>query len=478
MSSPGGCRRWQITTTLSVLSGLLLAVTASTALTPVAADAARAPDAWLNISPAQVVQGAPVAVRGRVGPRVSQRIRLERRRDGAWHGVLRTRTNDHGRFSFTAQLADRRSTRRYRVRSLTSRPHVTPTARLVVGDQPPATLGGVLQISNSTRDTRSPVIAADEGSIAFVRRLPSGYQYDATIDLWDPTTRRVEHLPTGARADEPSISDDGRHVAYQGTAGLRVLDRESGDQEVVAESQVSAHTPRISGDGRWVAYDGFGVRDQGHHIFLNERGMPDSADVQVSTGGASASPPPSISGDGSLVAFAYTPEGDLGRGVSVWEDGLVRHAPVRGGGQAQVARDGRHVLFAVANSSGYGLLSWDLLTDEVVEVTDTAGDAGSISASGRYVAFTSDASDLVPGERPDRNDAPDLFRWDRRTGEIERLTYVWPRDDATDGVDDSFVSDPSISADGMQVAFTGGQGLTLRNTWQRTQIFLWSDAGR
>ncbi len=45
--------------------------------------------------------------------------------------------------------------------------------------------------------------------------------------------------------------------------------------------------------------------------------------------------------------------------------------------------------------------------------------APSISADGRYVAFVSDASDLVPG---DTNGATDVFVRDLQTGAIARLS--------------------------------------------------------
>ena len=74
-------------------------------------------------------------------------------------------------------------------------------------------------------------------------------------------------------------------------------------------------------------------------------------------------------------------------------------------------------------------------------------DAGSIepsaSANGRYVAFTSIASNLVPG---DTANTQDVFVLDRRTG---RMTMV-PRPGGSNGK----ASEPSISADGKVVAFT------------------------
>jgi archaellum component FlaF (FlaF/FlaG flagellin family) len=69
----------------------------------------------------------------------------------------------------------------------------------------------------------------------------------------------------------------------------------------------------------------------------------------------------------------------------------------------------------------------------------------SISADGRYVAFGSDASNLVPG---DTNSKKDVFVRDTLAGTTERVSIAG---DGTQG--NSVSSRPSISADGRYVAF-------------------------
>jgi Tol biopolymer transport system component len=69
----------------------------------------------------------------------------------------------------------------------------------------------------------------------------------------------------------------------------------------------------------------------------------------------------------------------------------------------------------------------------------------AISADGRYVAFTSEASNLVKG---DRNGQPDIFVRDRLTGTNELISR---RPDARPGNDASWF--PAISGDGSLVAF-------------------------
>src|SRR5262249_43541255 len=69
----------------------------------------------------------------------------------------------------------------------------------------------------------------------------------------------------------------------------------------------------------------------------------------------------------------------------------------------------------------------------------------SISADGRYVAFDSQASNLVKG---DTNGAIDVFVCDRLTGTTARVSVA---SNGAQGNGDS--THPSISADGSRVAF-------------------------
>ena len=69
----------------------------------------------------------------------------------------------------------------------------------------------------------------------------------------------------------------------------------------------------------------------------------------------------------------------------------------------------------------------------------------SVSADGRYVAFSSFATNLVAG---DSNAKEDVFVWDRRTGKI---TLVSTTADGTQANDQSYF--PKMSANGRYVAF-------------------------
>jgi Ca2+-binding RTX toxin-like protein len=95
----------------------------------------------------------------------------------------------------------------------------------------------------------------------------------------------------------------------------------------------------------------------------------------------------------------------------------------------------------------------------------------SISADGRFVAFTSAASNLVPG---DTNNKQDIFVRDLSTNTITRVSV----DSAGDrGQHDDALFGPLISADGRFVAFaSGASNLVPGDTNNTTDIFV-SDIG-
>jgi hypothetical protein len=77
------------------------------------------------------------------------------------------------------------------------------------------------------------------------------------------------------------------------------------------------------------------------------------------------------------------------------------------------------------------------------------GRPGGVSGDGRYVVFTSEASDLVPGVT-DGNAGPDVFLYDRVTDTVTLVSHA--AGSATTAGDDES-EEPVISADGAWVAF-------------------------
>src|SRR5215210_3627961 len=157
---------------------------------------------------------------------------------------------------------------------------------------------------------------------------------------------------------------------------------------------------------------------------------------------------------------------------------------------AVISADGRYVAFVslarnlIAGQVGPQLLSDVFLFDRVTGTTTlvsrsaasarTAGDQASdhpvLSADGRYVAFTSFATNFVP-RQTGNNGSPNVFLWDRRSG---RTTLVSHAAGSAARVAGSGSSPISISADGGWIAFTSfGSNLVAGQTGESlTNVFL------
>ncbi len=268
-----------------------------------------------------------------------------------------------------------------------------------------------------------------------------------------PSTERVSVSSSGEQGNQeswsPSISADGRFVAFMsfatdlvagdtnGADDTFVRDRKRGTTELVSVSTAGEHGngdafpaygPSISADGRFVAFQSrasnlvAGDTNGTYDIFVRDRSAGTTERVSVSSGGVEGdhwSGGPSITPDGRLVAFESL------------ATSLVA-------GDANLTRD----IFVRDRSSG---------TTELVSVSTAGeqanGDSGdpAISADGRFVAFTSGASNLVAG---DTNGTWDIFVGDRKRGTTRRVSVS----SAGRQVNGRSWS-PAISADGRFVAF-------------------------
>ncbi len=260
----------------------------------------------------------------------------------------------------------------------------------------------------------------------------------------------------------------------------------------------------ISADGRYVAFSSTsanllgpgGDTNGAEDVFVRDRVAGTTTRVSVGPGGLEANGTPfvgsgfvAISADGQHVAFASDatnllgPGGDtngfidvfvhdLGTGVT--ERVSVGPGGLEGDGHSVIpalSADGRFVVFAsdATNLLGPGgdtngnrdVFVRDRLlgTTERVDVgpggaepPSGSGEWPAISADGRYVAFTSTASNLLdPGL--DTNGVSDVFVRDRQTGANERVS-IGPGGIESNGA--SGFSRVTMSADGRFVAFESG----------------------
>jgi len=251
-----------------------------------------------------------------------------------------------------------------------------------------------------------------------------------------------------AESTAPSISADGRYVAFQSNANnlvsgdgnartdIFVRDRQSGTTERVSvdsagvEGNSDSTKPSLSADGRYVAFVSYasnlvsGDTNGWGDIFVRDRQAGTTTRVSVDSAGAQVnggSDTPSISGDGRYVGF----------------QSLATNL---------VAGDGNGVADVFVHDRQTGA------TERVsVDSSGTEGNAKSVntalalSADGRYVAFTSDATNLVSS---DSNAASDVFVRDRQAATTKRVSV-----DSSGVQGNNTSNDASISADGKRVAF-------------------------
>ncbi|MFI6007036.1 hypothetical protein ACIA98_43110 [Streptomyces sp. NPDC051366] len=253
--------------------------------------------------------------------------------------------------------------------------------------------------------------------------------------------------PIGNSASGPSISADGRYVAFASLArDLVAGDTNRADDVFVRDRQTGVITrvsvdsagnqannvsrnPSISADGRYVAFESFatnlvaGDTNRYRDIFVHDLQTGETTGVSVGSHGEqsdSESSHPSISADGRFVAFD-SPASNLVFGdTNDIHDVFVRDRQTGETTRVSVDSNGRQ--------------------------GDGISQLPSISADGRYVAFSSGAKTL--SLFPDNNHADDVFVHDRLTGYTDRIS-VGP--DGNEG--NSASRTATISADGRFVAF-------------------------
>ncbi|MBI1849980.1 MAG: PD40 domain-containing protein [Planctomycetes bacterium] len=331
-------------------------------------------------------------------------------------------------------------------------------------------------------------------------------------DLETGITERVSVTSAGGECDgnstNPVVSGDGRFVAFLSQARnlgpsnpnpnrlLFVHDRDTGATEWVSATASGGATndissPSISGDGRFIAFAGCGILADNNdcnsqNVFVRDRVAETTiAASRLPSNAYGSGVQPSISDNGRYVAFVSggaidpTPSTITSHVyVRDLQTGVARRASLDSAGNGAdsgstfpvISGNGRFVAFvSLARNLVPGDTNQvaDLFVRDLVAGTtrrvnvDSAGgesgsaDAPSISADGRFVAFTSSAFDLVPG---DTNGTIDVFTHDLQTGETRRVSLNW-----LGGQTNGSGVIGSISADGSVVGFSSGFSTTVPN---------------
>jgi hypothetical protein len=349
------------------------------------------------------------------------------------------------------------------------------------------------------QSSASNLVADDTNGVddCFVRDVVSG------------SIERVSVNSSGGQSNGycggPAISADGRLVAFESTAtnlangdtngtfDIFVHDRADGQTRRVSvssngeEANGQSRDPGLSADGKFVVFESTASNlvandtNDSWDIFAHEMATGRTTRVSVRSNGAQAdrsSRDPSTSGNGRYVVFKSHATNLVARDTNRTPDIFVhdrstgvtkRVSRQSNGAQANgestnpaVSKNGRYVAFdSVATNMVKGdtnglsdVFVHDRTTSKTIRVSvrSNGGQANggsadpTISATGRYVAFESAASNLV---RNDTNGANDAFVYDRKNKTIRRVNLSATgkqafRRDSTD---------PFISADGRFVVF-------------------------
>ena len=245
----------------------------------------------------------------------------------------------------------------------------------------------------------------------------------------------------------------------------------------------SSSTATISADGKYVAFAGgwtaFGsTNNNGTDVFVKNMvsgAVSDEHRNAAGINGGSGSGTPVISADGQFLVFQSssglvpgTPPSSTLYVSSVGGNGIEAVSTTSGGlayadrgaSNPDISGDGRYVVFSSAatnlavggNSDYQDVFLKDRVTGGVTRIsTSTSGGDGNgdsqyakVSADGRFVVFQSFASNLTTG---DTNGYPDIFVWDRSDSSVTNITKAM-----------SVVSNPNNGNYNPDVAFDNGWG--------------------
>ncbi len=341
-----------------------------------------------------------------------------------------------------------------------------------------ANVGGLGAIFNGKRDgfdiasdrSQSSVLSADGRFVGFVSQASNLVPGDTNglpdVFLYDRENEQIERI---------SVRPDGR------------------------EATLINNTFDMNADGRFVVFESLaenllpGDSNSTFDIFIRDREagtlerLSNSSDGFASNG---TSEKPSISADGRFVSFVSLSNnlvaGDTNGTFDIFvidrDTGSIKRASVNNDGQEandvslvnSLSADGRFIAFSSLASNlvpddtnnSYDVFVFDIQQETIERVsvasdgseaiggpTIVGSDSPVISADGRFVAFASDAPNLVPG---DLNESTDVFVVDRQNDTIERISVSSDGLEANGNSANSlrgFNQQLAISDDGRLVAF-------------------------
>jgi Tol biopolymer transport system component len=251
----------------------------------------------------------------------------------------------------------------------------------------------------------SPSMSADGRYVAFLSDANNLVQGDTNnvrdIFVHDRETHKTEVIAAPISRSAPVLSANGRYIVFLAfDEYVFVYDRQTGKNENVAAQYRYATDLAISTDGRFISFVKR-LEDGSHHlsnageVLIHDRVNNKTIRVDVTangTPGNGLSTQPNFSADGRYIAFSSGSSNLIAGDSNGFWDIFVYDSLTRKTERVSIASNGNP-----ANGSSY---------------------RPSLSANGRYVAFTSYADNLVAG---DNNTVEDIFIHDRVTHKTERV---------------------------------------------------------
>ncbi|HRQ73481.1 MAG TPA: GC-type dockerin domain-anchored protein [Phycisphaerales bacterium] len=375
-----------------------------------------------------------------------------------------------------------------------------------------STLPTIARVSNApdgspgTFGSNDPSVTPDGAYLVFAsgaNNLVPGDTNNATdIFVRDMATGAVDRVSVSSAggqtndvSGEASISDDGRFVAFYSVATNLVPDDTNGYWDIFVHDRATGETtrvnlgpdgaqgnghsryPSISGDGRFIAYRSSATNlvpggSTAGHVFVFDRIAGETSIVSRSSDGEPGDAPsdtPSVSYDGRYIAFHshatnLVPDDTNGRRDVFVRDTVLgttvrASLPVggenddRAGEYPRITGSGRFVAYESVRSTNRQARLYDALlgTSTIESLTVTGAPAGNgcqtpqASEDGRYVVYTSASDNIVYG---DTNVKRDIFVRDRWAAVNYRVSTTYLSEQA-DGHSDF----PTMTADGSVIVF-------------------------
>jgi len=330
------------------------------------------------------------------------------------------------------------------------------------------------------------------------------FSFTSQADLVERITLNPSRIDSNGASFAPSISADGRYIAFHSSANnldfsdtnrfvdVYLYDRHLQNIQRVSlssdgsEGDFISQFPAVAADGRFIAFQSDASNlvpndtNRTTDIFVRDLVTAETVRVSVSSTGQEGNLPamaPAISGDGRYVVFhseaSNLVSGDRNNLFDIFlhdrDTNTTQLISTETDGSATdgfsfnplLSHDGRYIVYT---SEATGLVADDnngmadiFLYDQETASTrrvsvDAAGNEAdndslspAISAEGRYIAFASRATNLVPN---DNNAVADIFVYDRQTATIERVSVS-----SSGAESNEAATNPAISGNGRYVAF-------------------------